>query len=135
MKLINVAAGVLNQTPLAWDANKQNIIDAIDAAHSLGVSLLCLPELCISGYGCEDAFYAQNTIDQSMASLLEIVEHTNDITVSVGLPVRHNNRTINTACLISNKRILGFIGKQHLPQNGIHYEPRWFQPWPAGLRE
>ncbi|MBC8155618.1 MAG: NAD(+) synthase, partial [Bacteroidetes bacterium] len=105
------------------------------AAHSLGVSLLCLPELCISGYGCEDAFYAQNTIDQSMASLLEIVEHTNDITVSVGLPVRHNNRTINTACLISNKRILGFIGKQYLPQNGIHYEPRWFQPWPAGLRD
>ncbi len=135
MKLIKVAAGVLNQTPLAWEANKQNIIDAIDAARTQGVSLLCLPELCISGYGCEDAFYAQNTIDQSMASLLEIVEHTNDITVSVGLPVRHNNRTINTACLISNKRILGFVGKQYLPHNGIHYEPRWFQPWPSGLRD
>ena len=135
MKLINVAAGVLNQTPMAWDANKQNIIDAIDAARSQGVSLLCLPELCISGYGCEDAFYAQNTIDQSIASLLEIVGHTGDIIVSVGLPVRHNNRTINTACLISNKRILGFIGKQYLPHNGIHYEPRWFQPWPAGLRD
>ncbi len=135
MKLLKVAAGVLNQTPMAWDANKQNIIDAIDAARSQGVSLLCLPELCISGYGCEDAFYAQNTIDQSMASLLDIVQYTNDITVAVGLPIRHNNRTINAACLISNKRILGFVGKQYLPQNGIHYEPRWFQPWPAGLRD
>ncbi len=135
MKLLKVAAGVLNQTPLAWDANKQNIIDAIDAARAQQVSLLCLPELCISGYGCEDAFYAQNTIDQSIASLLDIVGYTQDIMVAVGLPIRHNNRTINTACLISNKRILGFIGKQYLPQNGIHYEPRWFQPWPAGLRD
>ena len=135
MKLLKVAAGVLNQTPLAWENNKQNIINAIEAAKDQQVSLLCLPELCISGYGCEDAFYAQNTIDQSIASLLEIVQHTNDIIVSVGLPMRHNNRTINTACLIANKRILGFIAKQYLPNNSIYYELRWFQPWPTGLRD
>ena len=135
MKLLKVAAGVLNQTPLAWEHNQQNIIDAIQEAQRQGVSLLCLPELCISGYGCEDAFYAQNTIDQSIASLLEIVQHTNDIAVSVGLPLRYNNRTFNTACLIANKRILGFVAKQYLPQNGVHYEPRWFQPWSAYVRD
>ena len=135
MKLLKVAAGVLNQTPLAWDHNKQNIIDAITEAQRQGVSLLCLPELCISGYGCEDAFYAQNTIDQSVASLLEIVQHTNDIAVAVGLPLRHNNRTYDVACLIANKRILGFSVKQYLANNGLHYETRWFQPWQAGLRD
>ncbi|GAB3511696.1 NAD(+) synthase [Spirosoma knui] len=135
MKLIKVAAGVLNQTPLAWESNKQNIINAIEAAKNQQVSLLCLPELCISGYGCEDAFYAQNTIDQSIASLLDIVSYTNDIAVSVGLPMRHNNRTINTVCLIANKRILGFVGKQYLPNNSIYYELRWFQPWVQGLRD
>ena len=96
---------------------------------------MCLPELCISGYGCEDAFYAQNTIDQSIASLLEIVEHTNDIAVAVGLPLRHNNRTYDVACLIANKRILGFAVKQYLANNGLHYETRWFQPWQVGLRD
>ncbi|MFD2573593.1 NAD(+) synthase [Spirosoma soli] len=135
MKLLKVAAGVLNQTPLAWESNKQNIINAIEAAKDQQISLLCLPELCISGYGCEDAFYAQNTIDQSIASLLDIVPYTSDIAVSVGLPMRHNNRTINTACLIANKRILGFVGKQYLPNNSIYYELRWFQPWVQGLRD
>ncbi|MFD2937054.1 NAD(+) synthase [Spirosoma flavum] len=135
MKLLKVAAGVLNQTPLAWDHNKQNIINAIEEAQRQGVSLLCLPELSISGYGCEDAFFAQNTIDQSIASLLEIVEYTNDIAVAVGLPLRHNNRTFDTACLIVNKRIMGFAVKQHLANNGVHYETRWFQPWTAYVRD
>ncbi|GAB2545164.1 NAD(+) synthase [Spirosoma aerophilum] len=135
MKLLKVAAGVLNQIPLAWEHNKQNIINAIEEAKQQDVSLLCLPEFCISGYGCEDAFFAQNTIDQSIASLLEIVEHTNDIAVAVGLPLRHNNRTFDTACLIANKRILGFTAKQYLANNGVHYETRWFQPWPAYVRD
>ena len=135
MKLLKVAAGVLNQTPLAWEHNKQNIIDAIAEAQRQEVSLLCLPELCISGYGCEDAFFAQNTMDQSIESLLEIVQHTNDIAVAVGLPMRHNNRTFDVACLMANKRILGFAVKQYLANNGVHYESRWFQPWQPALRD
>ncbi|MBD2753558.1 NAD(+) synthase [Spirosoma validum] len=135
MKLLKIAAGVLNQTPLAWDHNKQNIINAIEEAKRQDVSLLCLTELCISGYGCEDAFFAQNTIDQSIASLLDIVEYTNDITVAVGLPLRHNNRTFDTACLIANKRILGVVAKQFMANNGVHYETRWFHPWPPYVRD
>jgi len=135
MKLLKVAAGVLNQTPLAWDHNTRNIINAIEEAQRQQVSLLCLPELAISGYGCEDAFYAQNTIDQSIASLLEIVTYTNDIAVAVGLPMRHNNRIYDVVCLMANKRILGFVAKQYLANNGLHYETRWFQPWQLGLRD
>ncbi|MFN7133780.1 MAG: nitrilase-related carbon-nitrogen hydrolase, partial [Myxococcales bacterium] len=58
MKLIKVAAGVLNQTPLDWDGNRRNILAAIEAARAQGASVLCLPELCITGYGCEDAFHS-----------------------------------------------------------------------------
>lgn len=135
MKLLKIAAGVLNQIPLAWEHNKQNIINAIEEAQRQNVSLLCLTELCISGYGCEDAFFAQNTIDQSINSLLDIVEHTSGIAVAVGLPLRHNNRTFDVACLIANKRILGFAAKQNLANNGVHYETRWFQPWPPYVRD
>ncbi|MBN8820469.1 NAD(+) synthase [Spirosoma sp.] len=134
MKLLNVAAGALNQTPLHWEHNTQNIIDAIQAARAQQISLLCLPELCISGYGCEDAFFAQNTVDQALTCLLDIVEHTQGILVTVGLPIRYNNRIINAACLLGDRRILGFIGKQHLPNDGIHYEERWFQPWVPNQR-
>lgn len=135
MKLLKLAAGVLNQTPLAWEQNKQNIINAIEEAQRQKISLLCLTELCISGYGCEDAFFAQNTVDQSIASLLDIVPYTNDIVVAVGLPLRHNNRLFDTACLIANKRILGFVGKQYMANSGVHYESRWFQPWTPYIRD
>lgn len=135
MKLLKIAAGVLNQTPLAWETNQQNIINAIDAARNQGVSLLCLPELCLSGYGCEDAFFAQNTMDQSIASLLDIVGHTGDIAVALGLPMRYNNRTYDVVCMVVNKRILGFTVKQYLANNGVHYEARWFQPWSPFVRD
>jgi len=58
MKYIKVGATALNQTPLDWLTNKNNILAAIDTARIDNISILCLPELCISGYGCEDAFLA-----------------------------------------------------------------------------
>ena len=37
-----------------------NIVATIQAARETGVTVLCLPEhMCISGYGCEDAFFSQ----------------------------------------------------------------------------
>ena len=43
MKLIHVAAAVLNQTPLDWRHNPVNIRRAIESARAGGVSVLCLP--------------------------------------------------------------------------------------------
>jgi NAD+ synthase (glutamine-hydrolysing) len=134
MKLIKVAAGVINTTPLAWDTNKKYILEAIKAAQSQEISLLCLPELCITGYGCEDMFYANSTCQVASEILQEIVPHTAGIIVSVGLPVCINNRVYNAACLISDRQIRGFALKRNLANNGIHYESRWFMPWTAGER-
>lgn len=53
MRLVRVAAATLNQTPLDWDANSRSIRQAIADARSAGTKLLCLPELCITGYGSE----------------------------------------------------------------------------------
>ena len=51
MKRIKLAAAALNQTPIAWNQNRENILSAIQKAQAQRVDLLCLPELCISGYG------------------------------------------------------------------------------------
>ncbi len=132
MNLIKVSAGVVNQTPLAWESNKNNIIACIEEAKKQEISLLCLPELCITGYGCEDMFFAQSTCDTALEILEDIVLHTSSIAVCVGLPIRINNHIYNAACLIVNKQIRGFACKKTLANNGIHYETRWFQHWPAG---
>lgn len=132
MPYIKLAAGVVNQTPMAWENNEKNIIATIDEARKQNVGILCLPELCISGYGCEDHFFSTDVIHQSLDVLKNIARLTSDIVVSVGLPIRFQNRLFNAACLIANQRIAGFYCKQNLANNGIHYETRWFHPWPAG---
>ncbi len=133
MSLIKAAAGVVNQTPMSWNNNLTNITNIIQEARNQNVSLLCLPELCITGYGCEDYFFAPDLAEQALLSLKEIVDHTAGMVVSVGLPIRFNNRLYNAACLIINRQIAGFYCKQNLANNGIHYETRWFHAWPVGL--
>ncbi len=134
MKLLQVAAAVLNQTPLDWESNKANIRAAIASAREQGVQLLCLPELCITGYGCEDAFHAPGIQQTALSVLSEIVADTAGMIVSVGLPLMLRGSLFNVACLIVDRRIAGFVAKQNLAGEGIHYEPRWFKPWPARTR-
>ena len=132
MTLIKVAAGVVNQTPLDWDRNKQNILHAIEKAQKEQVSILCLPEMCITGYGCEDAFFSPNTHAKAIEVLHEILPATQNMVVSLGLPVVVQNKIFNAACLIVDRQIVGFVAKKFLAGEGIHYEPRWFLPWKAG---
>jgi NAD+ synthase (glutamine-hydrolysing) len=134
MKLLRVAAATLNQTPLDWDGNRAHIISAIEEARARGVSVLCLPELCITGYGCEDAFLSPGTQTMALTVLEEILPYARGLVVSVGLPLFHNKALYNTCALLVDGSLAGFVAKRALSGDGIHYEPRWFKPWPAGMR-
>ena len=133
MKLLKLAAGVLNQTPLDWIANRDNILNLITGARQKDVTMLCLPELCITGYGCEDAFHAPGVHRNALHMLKEIADETQGMIVSVGLPLMYAGGLFNTAALLVDQKIVGFAAKQHLAGDGIHYEPRWFKPWPEGV--
>ena len=133
MRLINVGSGILNQTPLDWDHNKSNIITAIREAKSRRTEILCLPEMCICGYGCEDAFFSPGLRRTARQVLFELLPETKGIVVTLGLPILHENKLYNTVCLIADGNILGFAAKQNLVRQGLHYEPRWFSPWPQGV--
>ncbi len=132
MTRLRLAAAALNQTPLAWDDNRRNILAAIGAAREAEVGVLCLPELCISGYGCEDQFFSAGLHDMSVELLLEIIPHCKSLAVSLGLALSFDGAIFNAAALACNGELLGFVAKQVLAGDGIHYEPRWFRPWPAG---
>ena len=120
MQLIKVAAAVLNQTPLDWDGNARNILAAIREARAAGVAVLCLPELCITGYGCEDAFHSPGVLATAWQMLTEIVPLTQGMSVCLGLPLVVQNGIFNTACLIADGQILGFSAKKYLAGDGIH---------------
>ena len=134
MHLIRVAGCALNQTPLDWDGNRDRILAAIAAARGAEASILCLPELCITGYGCEDAFQSPGVQRMALEVLGEIVPATRGIAVAVGLPIRFESGLFDAVAFVVDGRIAGIACKQNLAGDGIHYEPRWFRPWVRGRR-
>ena len=129
---ITVGSAALNQVPLDWRGNYSRIIEAIIQAKKEGVKLLCLPELTITGYNCDDYFHAPHVLRKSFEYLLKIAESTSKIAVLVGLPVEFNNRVFNCQALIADKKIVGIVAKKFMASDGVHYEPRFFQPWEVG---
>lgn len=131
-RILKIGGATVNQTPFDWKSNIANILSAIEEAKEQGVAILCLPELCLTGYGCEDLFLSDWLSAKAWKHLQEIVPHCESITVCIGLPVRFGGVTYNGACVISDRKILGVTLKQNLARDGVHYEPRWFDAWPSG---
>lgn len=132
MKWIRVGAAALNQTPLDWAGNQRRIEEAIDRARREDVRLLCLPELCITGHGCEDAFQAPAVQQTSLEVLREIAGRTSGMVVAIGLPLMYRKALFDVVALLVDGRIEGFVAKRFLAGDGLYYEPRWFKPWPEG---
>ena len=132
IQTMRIAGAALNQIPIDWASNLRNIQTAIEQAKVAGVELLCLPELCLTGYGCEDLFLSEWMPQAALAHLQQVRAWTEGICVVVGLPVRLHGRTYNTAAVLRDGQILGFAAKQFLANDGVHYETRFFAPWVAG---
>jgi NAD+ synthase (glutamine-hydrolysing) len=125
-----IAGAPVNQIPLDWENNLRNIGEGIALAREKGFDLVCFPELCITGYGCEDLFLSPWIAERALAALPGLAALTSGITVIVGLPVRLDGVTYNGVAVLSDLKILGITLKQNLALDGVHYEPRWFTPWP-----
>ena len=132
-RIVRIGGATVNQIPFDWRNNVKNIVSAIEAAKKENVAILCLPELCLTGYGCEDVFLSDWLSAKAWDHLQSILPHCDSITVTIGLPIRIDGITYNGVCVIADKNILGIALKQNLARDGVHYEPRWFDAWPAGV--
>lgn len=85
MNRFGIAVCSLNQLSLDFDGNCKRIIKSIHQAKELNASIRIGPELEITGYGCEDAFYEVDTTFHSWQILAEIIkEDFKDIIIDVG---------------------------------------------------
>lgn len=131
MAKIKVAGAALNQIPIDWENNLKNIKDAIQQAKAEGVKILCLPELCLTGYGCEDLFLSKWLPEKAISFIPQIVPLTKNIAVAIGVPVAIHQKTYNCVVVIKDCEVMGVTAKQFLANDGVHYEPRWFTAWTA----
>lgn len=135
MKLIKMAGAALNQIPFGWANNQLNIENALADARAVGVTILGLPELCITGYGCEDDFFRPDLRERAWQMLQALLPLTRGMVVSFGLPILHKNKIYNCVAVVVDGAIAGFVAKKALANDGIHYEARQFEAWPANLVE
>jgi NAD+ synthase (glutamine-hydrolysing) len=131
MSSIKIAGATVNQMPLDWSGNLNRIILAIEDAKRQEVEILCLPELTITGYGSEDLFLSYWFPKKALAQLSLLLPHCKGITVAVGLPFRIQDKVYNCIAVIENGEVKGFVAKQFMAIDGVHYEFRWFTPWKA----
>jgi len=101
----------------------------------MGAKVLCLPELCLTGYGCEDLFLSPYVQKTALEKVLELAPATHGLTTCVGLPLYVRGDCYNAVAVLSDGKLAGFVVKQHLARAGLYYEPRWFRAWPRGASE
>jgi len=126
--LINVAAAIPGVRVADTDYNIQQIESQIAQAEGKGVELIVFPELCITGYTCQDLFRQDLLLSKSEEGLLMLLDFSRmlDIISVVGLPVRIGSLLYNCAVVIQRGTILGLVAKTYLPNYNEFYEKRWF---------
>ncbi len=129
---IKVAGGVVNQIPFDWNGNQKRIRSVIEQARQAEAALVCLPELCITGYGCEDAFFNPFVQDAALTMLFALVPESKGLVLTLGLPISHRGVLYNGTAVLCDGKIVGVVPKKFLAGDGVHYEPRWFKAWPSG---
>ncbi len=112
--------------------NEGEIIKKIDWAYENKLSILTLPELCVTGYTCGDLFFQQKLLDEAETAVLRIAEHTKgmQLFVFVGAPIRRDGKLYNCAAAIFDGKILGFVPKTFLPNYNEFQEARYFAEGP-----
>lgn len=113
--------------------NAQQTVQAIKEAAQKGVEVLCLPELGLTGYTCEDLFFQPILQQGALDALNTVLTETADLSVlfAVGLPVAVQGKLYNCAAVAQQGRLLGLVPKTYLPAYNEFYEARHFAAAPA----
>ena len=113
------------------DFNVDKIISQLEKCREEGVKVAVFPELCITGYTCQDLFFQNALLDKAMEGVVKIAKTTadSDMLVAVGVPVRANGKLYNCAAVMQDGEVRAFVPKTHLPNYNEFYEARYFAPY------
>lgn len=125
---IKVAAAIPSVKVADCSYNVQQIESLIAMAEGKGVEVIVFPELCITGYTCQDLFKQTLLLEQAETSVLMLLDFTRklDIISIVGVPVVVGDLLLNCAAVIQKGDLLGLVPKAYLPNYSEFYEKRWF---------
>ena len=111
--------------------NIENIKLLMSEAHKKDTAIAVFPEMCITGYTCNDLFLHDRLLNAAIQGLVDIKKYsetTPGMISFVGLPYEMNGKLYNVVAGIMNGCILGMVPKMYLPNYGEFYERRQFTP-------
>lgn len=125
---IKVASAVPSVRVADCEYNLEQIENILAKAEAQGVEITVFPELCITGYTCQDLFRQNLLLEQAELAVKKLLAFTKklDVISIIGAPVRINNALVNSALVIQHSKIIGLVPKTYLPNYGEFYEKRWF---------
>lgn len=125
---VKVAAGIPAVKVADCAFNIQQIENMMAMADGQGIEIICLPELCVTAYTCQDLFQQQLLLDEAEASLLKLMEFSRNLSITalVGVPISYGSMLFNCAAVIQRGKIYGLVPKTYIPNYKEFYEQRWF---------
>ncbi len=110
--------------------NAAVICKGMDEAVDKGAKIVVFPELCLTGYTCEDLFWQELLIEEAKHALHQIIFHSRekDALIFVGLPWEKDGKLYNVAAAVCGGHLLGLVPKHSLPNYKEFYEARHFEP-------
>ena len=109
--------------------NTEQILECIKKAFAEDATAIVFPELCITGYTCNDLFHQELLLQNAEKAIDEIVGQSNyydNILIVVGAPIRIDGRLYNCAVFIQSGSIIAITPKVFLPNQREFYEKRYF---------
>lgn len=93
-----------------------------------GARITVFPELCITGYTCQDLFLQEKLLSGAKEALMQLAEASASLPgiYFVGLPYEINGKLYNVAAAISDGQVLGMVPKSYIPNYNEFYEVRHF---------
>ena len=110
--------------------NRETICRIIEEYEKKGAELLVFPELCLSGYTCNDLFWHAPLLEKAKETLKKLVDASADfpMLLFVGLPWEYQGKLYNVTAAVCQGQLLGLVPKTHLPNYSEFYEMRHFTP-------
>lgn len=111
--------------------NINNIRELMTEAYKADTAIAVFPEMCITGYTCNDLFLHDRLLNAALEGLVclrDYSAYTPGMMSFVGLPYEMNGKLYNVVAALMNGRIYGIVPKMFLPNYGEFYERRQFTP-------
>ena len=108
--------------------NAELILDMMKESTRQGAKIVVFPELCLTGYTCQDLFLQERLLQGAKDALMKLVKESAslDAIFFVGLPFEILGKLYNVAAVFSHGEVLGLVPKSYLPNYNEFYEARHF---------